>query len=135
MPPPATQVFRALDEQFPNTENLFNSYKKEFIPTPPDTTMDTDDHNPQLNAWRHARSVPDAGTGTIHLPGTERNLRWQNRTRVPTERERRLADAVVRIYGEGGRTPAQFAERLNALLPDTRWNAAAVEAEFARLAD
>lgn len=91
------------------------------------------EHNPKLLAWRHARPVPDAGTGVIFTPGSEPNLRWQNRPRPPTETERRLADAVVRIYGEGLRSAADFARRLNELMPDTRWDEATVEAEFARL--
>ncbi len=91
------------------------------------------EYNPKFLAWRDARPVPDAGTGVILAPGSEPNLRWQNRPGVPTEQERRLADAVVQIYGEGLRTPSDFARRLNVLMPDTRWDEAVVEAEFARL--
>lgn len=93
------------------------------------------EYNLKYTAWRGARPDPDAGKGEIRLPGTEANLRWQNRARVPTERERRLADAVVRIHAGGGRTPAEFAQRLNELMPEQRWDAEAVEAEFARLGD
>lgn len=91
------------------------------------------EYNPKLMAWRHAKPVPDAGQGTIFLPGSEPNLRWQNRSHAPTEREHRLADAVVRIYAQGGRTASDFAQHLNVLMPDTRWDEAIVEAEFARL--
>jgi hypothetical protein len=90
--------------------------------------------NPQLATWRHAKPEPEAGKGQIFLPGTETNLRWQNRVAEPRDYERKLAAAVVTIYAEGSAsTPEAFAKRLTVLMPDFSWTAASVEAEFARL--
>ena len=94
--------------------------------------------NPHILPARNAQRSRDAGNGLIFLPGDEENLRWQSRPSEPSAHEQALAAAIVQIYAEDGRTPADFADGLNArsvLQPDGRaWTPEAVSAELERLA-
>lgn len=93
--------------------------------------------NSRLARLKTAQPSPDAGKGTIELPGEGLNLRWQTRQAVPDEYENALADAVEAIYAEGGRTPLDFARALNRLgvrcVSASGWTAQSVELEMSRL--
>ena len=93
--------------------------------------------NAMLSPWQKATPSPDAGKGRYFQPGTEPNLRWQTRTAEPTTYESDLAETMVKVYEDGGRTPHEFADGLNQRnclsSSGQEWTAESIAAEMSRL--
>jgi hypothetical protein len=94
------------------------------------------DHNPFLKRSREPRPATPA-KGGIEAPGQSVNLAWQTRAAAPTDYEKRLGDALERVFGEGALSLAEVVAGLNAIpfpAPTGKaWDEASFAAEIKRL--